>query len=115
MNAFFVPLRSTQKAFKNIVLYLDVIFSKMGHIYLQRRQKIYSFHKTHFQFDKKCDTIFYDYIITLFVSDIKCLMSETDTDYRNVFDITRDLLCRPDCLEQNIQTDGQKITGAKLF
>lgn len=26
MNAFFVPLRSTQKVFKNIVLYFDLIF-----------------------------------------------------------------------------------------
>ena len=42
MNAFFVPLRSTQKAFKNIVLYLDLIFYRkwVTSIYNAERYKI---------------------------------------------------------------------------
>ena len=53
LNAFFVPLRSTQKAFKNIVLYLDLIFYRkwVTSIYnadprlVNRAQRLYNLFK----------------------------------------------------------------------
>ena len=59
MNAFFVPLRSTQKAFKNIVLYFDFIFYKKWVTSIYNADAIFYFFQKMLYFFEKDDIILY--------------------------------------------------------
>ena len=74
MNAFFVTLRSTQKAFKNIVLYLDLIFYRKWVTSIYNAENFSSFSSKHI--DKQALSV---YNIKRSVAEW-CNGSTTDSD-----------------------------------